>query len=28
MEFNSQNILNKVKEAQQSTAVIDEGLRA
>ena len=28
MEFNKQNILNKAKEAQQSTAVIDEGLRA
>ena len=28
MEFNKQNILNKAKEAQQSTVVIDEGLRA
>ena len=28
MDFNKQNILNKVKEAQQSTAVMDEGLRA
>ena len=28
MKFNKQNILNKAKEAQQSTAVIDEGLRA
>ena len=28
MEFNKQNILNKEKEAQQSTVVIDEGLRA
>jgi len=28
MEFNKQNILNKVKAAQQSTVVIDEGLRA
>ena len=28
MEFNKQNILNKVKEARQSTVVIDEGLRA
>ena len=28
MEFNKQNILNKVKEAQQSTVVMDEGLRA
>ena len=28
MEFNKQNILNKVKEAKQSTVVMDEGLRA
>ena len=28
MEFNKQNILNKAKEAQQSTVVTDEGLRA
>ena len=28
MEFNKQNILNKVKETQQSTAIMDEGLRA
>ena len=28
MEFNKQNILNKVKESQQSTVVMDEGLRA
>ena len=28
MDFNKQNILNKVKEAQQSTVVMDEGLRA
>ena len=28
MIFNKQNILNKVKEAQQSTVVMDEGLRA
>ncbi|MAV61976.1 MAG: hypothetical protein CMI80_00635 [Candidatus Pelagibacter sp.] len=28
MEFNKENILNKVKEAQQSTVVMDEGLRA
>ena len=28
MEFNKQNILNKVKAAQQSTVVMDEGLRA
>ena len=30
MDFNKQNILNKVKvkEAQQTTAVMDEGLRA
>jgi|TARA_A100001011_G_C14310419_1_gene845291 FtsH-binding integral membrane protein len=28
MEFDKQNILNKAKEAQQSTAVMDEGLRA
>ncbi len=28
MEFNKQNILNKVKEAQKSTVVMDEGLRA
>ena len=28
MEFNKQNILNKVKEAQQSTVAMDEGLRA
>jgi uncharacterized protein len=28
MEFNKQNILNKVREAQQSSVVIDEGLRA
>ena len=28
MEFNKQNILSKVKEAQQTTVVMDEGLRA
>tara|TARA_B100001250_G_scaffold396564_1_gene402684 strand:- start:1323 stop:2084 length:762 start_codon:yes stop_codon:yes gene_type:complete len=28
MEFNKQNILNKVKEAQQTKVVMDEGLRA
>ena len=28
MEFNKENILNKVKEAQKSTVVMDEGLRA
>ena len=28
MEFNKQNIFNKVKAAQQSTVVMDEGLRA
>ena len=28
MEFNKQSILDKVKEAQQSTVVMDEGLRA
>ena len=28
MEFNKQNILNKVKAATQSTVVMDEGLRA
>ena len=28
MEFNKQNILNKTKEAQQTTVVMDEGLRA
>ena len=28
MNFNKQNILNKVKAAQQSTVVMDEGLRA
>ena len=28
MEFNKQNILSKVKAAQQSTVVMDEGLRA
>ena len=28
MEFNKQNILNKVKEAKQTTTVMDEGLRA
>ena len=28
MEFNKQNILNKVKEAQQTAVVMDEGLRA
>jgi len=28
MIFNKQNMLNKVKEAQQSTVVMDEGLRA
>ena len=28
MKFNKQNILNKVKEAQQTTVVMDEGLRA
>ena len=28
MEFNKENILNKAKAAQQSTVVMDEGLRA
>ncbi len=28
MEFNKQNILNKVKESQRSTVVMDEGLRS
>ena len=28
MELNRNNILNKVKEDQQSTVVMDEGLRA
>ncbi len=28
MEFNKQNILNKVKESQKTTVVMDEGLRA
>ena len=28
MEFNKQNILNKVKEAQQTTVVMDEGLKS
>ena len=28
MEFNKQNILNKVKAATQTTVVMDEGLRA
>ena len=28
MEFNKQNIFNKVKTATQSTVVMDEGLRA
>ena len=28
MEFNKQNILNKVRESTQSTVVMDEGLRA
>ena len=28
MEFNKQNILNKVKEAQKTAVVMDEGLRA
>ena len=28
MELNKNNILNRVKEAQQSTIVMDEGLRA
>ena len=28
MEFNKENILNKVKAAQQTTVVMDEGLRA
>ncbi len=28
MEFNKQNIFNKVKAATQSTVVMDEGLRA
>ena len=28
MEFNKQNILNKVREARKSTVVMDEGLRA
>ena len=28
MEFNKENILNKIKEAQQTTVVMDEGLRS
>ena len=28
MEFNKENIFNKVNAAQQSTVVMDEGLRA
>ena len=28
MEFNKENILNKVKKATQTTVVMDEGLRA
>ena len=28
MEFNKENILNKIKAAQQSTVEMDEGLRA
>ena len=28
MEFNKENILNKVKAATQTTVVMDEGLRA
>ena len=28
MEFNKQNILNKIKEATKETVVMDEGLRA
>jgi len=28
MQFNKQNILNKVREATKSTVVMDEGLRA
>ena len=28
MEFNKENIFNKIKAAQQSTVVMDEGLRA
>ena len=28
MEFNKENILNKVKSAQQTTVAMDEGLRA
>ena len=28
MEFNKQNILNKVKDAQKTSVVMDEGLRA
>ena len=28
MEFNKKGILSRAKEAQQSSAVIDEGLRA
>jgi FtsH-binding integral membrane protein len=28
MIFNKENLLNKVKEALQSTVVMDEGLRA
>ena len=28
MIFNKQNLLNKVKEAQQTTVVMDDGLRA
>ena len=28
MEFNKENILNKVKAAQKTTIVMDEGLRA
>ena len=27
MEFNKQNILNKVKEAKQTKVVMDEGLK-
>ena len=28
MEFNKQNILNKIKESQKTAVVMDEGLRA
>ena len=28
MEFNKENILSKIKSAQQTTVVMDEGLRA